>query len=321
MQITATAPSNIALIKYAGKKDSHNLPVNPSLSYTLDHLITTVQIQPISDSLKDCWEPLDAKDFFPLKLSEHSIDRYLIFFQFLKDTFKIPGAYQIRSGNNFPTAAGVASSASSFCALTLATHKLAMHYSMEKKNLEGFDMSRLSALSRQGSGSSCRSFFRPWAIWEGGKAGAIDLPFSPMIHQLVVVSAGTKFISSSESHKRILSSSFFKGRMERAKNRLTDLLKALKKKEWRQCFKITWAEFQDLHQLYESSSPAIVYRTEDSHKILDWLEKFWKNEDDGPLVTMDAGSNIHLLYRQDQKLMAQKIRKHFSSDFQILSSE
>ena len=320
MQIEATAPSNIALIKYAGKKDSDNRPINPSLSYTLDHLISTVQIQPASDSLKDGWKPLDSKDCFPLNLSDYAIDRYLSFFQFLKDTFKIPGAYQIRSGNNFPTAAGVASSASSFCALTRAAYTLARHYSTEKKNLEKFDVSSLSALSRRGSGSSCRSFFRPWSLWEGDKAQAIDLSFSSLIHQLVVVNTGAKSVSSSESHKRILTSPFFKGRVERAKHRLAGLLKALKNKEWNQCFKITWEEFQDLHQLYESSSPAVVYRTEDSHKVLNGLKDFWDQQGDGPLVTMDAGPHVHLLYRLDQKLMAQKIRKYFSSDFQVLSS-
>ena len=321
MQIIATAPSNIALIKYAGKKDSDNLPVNPSLSYTLDHLITTVQIQPSIDSSEDHWEPLNEKKLFPLKLSQHSIDRYLKFFQFLKNTFKISGVYRIQSGNNFPAEAGVASSASSFCALTLATHKLALHHSMEKGWVKEFDLSQLSALSRRGSGSSCRSFFRPWVLWEKDKAKVMDLPFSSMIHQLVIVSAKTKSVSSSESHKRILSSPFFKGRIERVKNRLNDLLLALSKKDWRKCFEITWEEFQDLHQLYESSSPMIVYRTENSHKVLNWLKKFWDEQGEGPLVTMDAGPHVHLLYRPDQKLMAQKIKKHFSSDFQILSSE
>lgn len=321
MQVTATAPSNIALIKYAGKKDNRNLPINPSLSYTLDHLITTVQIQPVSDLSEDCWKPLDTKDFFPLNLSQHSVDRYLKFFQFLKDTFKIPGVYQIRSGNNFPAEAGVASSASSFCALTLATYQLAKHYSMEKTKLEGFGMLELSALSRQGSGSSCRSFFRPWSLWEGDKAHSVNLSLAPLIHQLVVVNAGAKSVSSSESHKRILTSPFFKGRVERVKNRLTDLLKALNGKDWQQCFEITWAEFQDLHQLYESANPSVVYRTEESHKVLNWLKEFWDKQGDGPLVTMDAGPHVHLLYRSDQKSTARKIKKHFSSDFQVLSSE
>ena len=320
MEITATAPSNIALIKYAGKKDSNNLPVSPSLSYTLNHLITTVQIQPSADSLKDCWEPLNKENFFPLKLSQHSIDRYLKFFHFLKDTFKISGTYRIQSGNNFPAEAGVASSASSFCALTLATHKLAKHCSMKKTQLENFELSRLSALSRRGSGSSCRSFFSPWAIWEEDKAKAMNLPFSSMIHQLVIVDTNKKSISSSESHKRILKSPLFKGRVERAKNRLNDLLSALNKKDWRQCFEITWEEFQDLHQLYENSNPMIMYRTENSHKVLNWLKKFWNTQGDGPLVTMDAGPYVHLLYRSDQKLMAQKIEGHFSSTYQILSS-
>ena len=321
MQVTATAPSNIALIKYAGKKGNRNLPVNPSLSYTLDHLITTVQIQAVSGLSKDCWKPLNIKDFFPLEFSKHSIDRYLRFFQFLKKTFKISGAYQVQSGNNFPAEAGVASSASSFCALTLAAYKLAMRCSEDKIGLESFGLSHLSALSRQGSGSSCRSFFRPWSLWEENQARGLNLPFSHMIHQLVIVGSIKKSVSSSEGHKRILTSPFFKERVERANRRLAGLLEALNKQDWRQCFEITWEEFQDLHQLYESSDPSIVYRTKDSHKVLDWLKNFWEEKDDGPLVTMDAGPHVHLLYRPDQKLTAQEIKKHFSVDFQVLSSE
>ena len=174
----ALAPSNLALIKYAGKKDKNNLPLNSSLSYTLDHLNTKVRITPIKEG-KDKWKPLEDGEYFPIKLSVFSINRFLIFFQFLKKTFQISGCYLVQSANNFPEAIGAASSASSFCALTRATHQLALSRSGDTEFVESLTPTCLSIMSRYGSGSSCRSFFSPWALWEGEGARPVQLPFWP----------------------------------------------------------------------------------------------------------------------------------------------
>ena len=187
MKWEASAPSNIALIKYMGKrKDSNeelpfpdlnsfyetlleknpdfphlmkrNLPLNASLSFTLNHLITKVEILSSGMTKKkqdDEWYPINENGFH-VKLNHFSQKRFLDFFKFLKKVFHIKGFYRIQSGNNFPHSIGLASSASSFAALTLATYKLAKNNSFFKKDLS---ISSLSQLSRLGSGSSCRSFF------------------------------------------------------------------------------------------------------------------------------------------------------------------
>ena len=294
----ASAPSNLALIKYAGKKNSGNFPLNSSLSYTLDHLITKVRIT-LMEGEGDDWAPLGDEGFFPLELSHPSIERYLNFFQFLKETFQVSGSYFIQSANNFPASMGAASSASSFCALTKAAYQMALSQSSNREQVEDFTPSCLSTLSRQGSGSSCRSFFRPWALWEGEGARSVSLPFSCLIHQLVLADSKSKSVSSSEAHEKILTSPVFDGRAKRAQDRLSSLLSALNEQKWRTCFEIVWDEFQDLHQLYESTG--IFYRNKKSHDILNKIKIFWEKEKDGPLVTMDAGSAVHLLYRPDQK--------------------
>ena len=328
----ASAPSNLALIKYAGKKNvpslcessgfkdlvpkskkpknygkiiypgyKSNLPLNSSLSYTLDHLSTKVRISPIEGE-KDQWRVLETKERFSLTLSTSSIKRFLKFFKFLKTVFQVPGSYLIQSANCFPASIGAASSASSFCALTKATYQMALSLSSNPSQVEEFTPSGLSVLSRHGSGSSCRSFFRPWAIWdqEGEGARAIDTPFPYLIHQLLVVDLEQKAVSSSLAHEKIIMTSAFKGRVDRVQNRLSSLLSALNKQDWIRCFEITWDEFQDLHRLYEAAG--IFYRNEKSYKILNTIRDFWEKEKDGPLVTMDAGSSIHLLYRPDQKI-------------------
>ena len=305
----ASAPSNLALIKYAGKKDKSNLPLNPSLSYTLDHLITKVRITPWEE--EDRWASLKNKECFPIKLSDFSIKRFLDFFQFLKKTFQLSGSCLVQSANNFPAEIGAASSASSFCALTRAAHQMAMFCSGNLDFVESLTPSCLSIISRQGSGSSCRSFFSPWALWEEEGARPVTLPFSQLKHQLVLAGSESKEISSSEAHKQIIKSPVFEGRVERAHKRLAELLSALNEQEWKGCFEIVWEEFQDLHQLYESVG--IFYRNEKSYSILNKVKEFWKKEKDGPLVTMDAGASVHLLYRPDQM----KMFNHFSSVFSL----
>ncbi len=348
------APTNIALIKYAGKKDSaDNLPLNPSLSYTLKHLKSTVEICTLnpSDWKNKCsppsypptvhrWEALKGKGFFPLKLSEKSIKRFLIFFEDLRVFFHLPARpFLIRSGNNFPSDSGVASSASSFCALTQATYKMALHLSAiashrEKKSLlphqaekqtssqKSFSLStgELSALSRKGSGSSARSFFQPWALWQDQQAGPAPVKgFSHLLHQLVICDPESKkAVSSSEAHQRVKNSPLFKGRVGRAKQRLSALILALNHKHWRKCFQITWEEFEDLHRMYESASPPVKYRTQSSEFVVQFIRDFWKQHNTGPLLTMDAGSCVHLLYQPVQKTMARDISLHLSSRFKIL---
>ena len=313
----ASAPSNIALIKYAGKKDHTNKPLNPSLSYTLDHLTSTVEIEPLpKEQQKDIWKPL--KTSFPINLSSNSIQRFLDFFQHLKHFFKIPGSFLIRSGNHFPGACGVASSASSFCALTLASYQVAQEISIQKKKLS---LPELSALSRLGSGSSCRSFFSPWALWEEDSACSLQIePFPKLIHQLILSDKKQKRVSSSEAHQRVLTSPYFLDREKRAKERLSALIQALRKGNWKDCFQITWDEFEDLHQLYETASLPVVYRTDKTQKILDIIKDFWEDIGSGPLVTMDAGSPVHLLYPLNQEDISHKLANKLSSEFQIIYS-
>src|SRR4051812_36449706 len=102
-----SAPSNIALIKYMGKTGEGNLPANASLSYTLEHLRSFVTIEPCSG--KDAWQPL--ANFPALALSIAGQEKYLAHFQRLKERWKIPGFYTVRSANNFPADCGLASSA------------------------------------------------------------------------------------------------------------------------------------------------------------------------------------------------------------------
>lgn len=320
MRIVSEAPSNIALIKYMGKIDAQkNKPTNSSISFTLDHLRTRVVIEPIS-AQQDEWQPLSEEDFRGIELSEKGKARFLKHFGFLKDQLKIPGYYSISSANNFPSDCGLASSASSFAALTRAAVALAKEVSLEKEEAEALSLREQAELSRQGSGSSCRSFLSPFALWTERGVESVSVPRASWHHSVIVVEAGKKEISSSEAHVRVSESLLFQGRPERAEVRLKSLIEALSLQAWSDIFEICWAEFWDMHALFETSQPSFGYMQPESLSVLKYIREYWQNNQDGPVVTMDAGANVHLLYREDQKEMAKFLAKEFSKSYSVHSS-
>jgi diphosphomevalonate decarboxylase len=316
--VLSSAPSNIALIKYMGKIETFgNLPTNASLSYTLDHLRTFVRLTVIQGS-QDRWEALEGPQYEPLRLSASGQQRFLNHLQFLKSQWGVQENFLVESANNFPADCGLASSASSFAALTLAAAEMFQSF---KPQSWGADRKFLSSLSRQGSGSSCRSLFTPWALWAKEYAEPLALPYQKLIHQVIIVEASKKEISSSAAHKLVAKSSLFPGRIERAELRLSQLTASLEAKDWAKSFKICWAEFWDMHALFATCEDPFMYMTAGSQLVLEEVLQYWKDQGQGPLVTMDAGANIHLLWQPDQKEAARAMAKRWEEQFRVLSSE
>ena len=303
----AQAPSNIALIKYMGKKDSErNIPINPSLSYTLNNLLSSVMLEQ-HPGKKDFWEPLNTPGGGLFILSIAAQERFLQHLARLKAQFNYTGAFVVRSCNNFPHSSGLASSASSFAALTKCA-ALALS-ELTQKPLPSIETQ--AQLSRLGSGSSCRSFFSPWALWDDETVEAIHLPYQQLIHQVIIISHAEKDVSSSEAHQRICTSKLYKTRPARAKANLKSLLNAFETRDWKAAHDVCWQEFQDLHQLFSTSASPFSYISEQSKATLTMLQQLWQREGDGPLVTMDAGPNIHLLYRPEQADIAFRFKQEY----------
>ena len=319
MRIVAHAPSNIALIKYMGKFDHLvNRPTNDSLSYTLNHLKSYVELEPIAGD-QDRWEPLLGDKFDKYQLTPHGEARFLKHFAFLKQTFDYTGSFVISSANNFPAGCGLASSASSFAALTKCAEKAIRE--LKSGDLPPISTIELAKLSQQGSGSSCRSFFDPWSVWDTDGARGIEFPYENLIHQVVVVSSGEKKISSSEAHKKVAASLLFEGRIERAQNRMDQLVAALQTKNWTGAYELVWSDFWDMHALFETSTPHFSYMQPESLRVLRRVDEHWQKTSDGPLITMDAGPNIHLLYREDQRDISSELCAQLKSDFTVYESE
>lgn len=317
-QVTVSAPSNIALIKYMGKiEGTGNKPTNASLSYTLENLRTFVRLTEIAGA-EDQWKPLVRADLQPIELSAKGQERFLKHLQNLKRKWGVSQSFLVESANNFPSDCGLASSASSFAALTMAAAEM---FQKIHPQPWGHDPKMLSELSRQGSGSSCRSFFSPWALWQQEYAQPMSLPWTHLHHLVVIVEDSKKEVSSSEAHKLVTTSPRFEGRVERAEIRLRDLSQALQFNDWHLARQIVWDEFIDMHRLFETSQPPFSYMTDGSKKVLDDCQKFWNKWQDGPLVTMDAGANVHMLFRNDQKKSFEMYRDHFKQNFKILAFE
>jgi diphosphomevalonate decarboxylase len=222
------------------------------------------------------------------------------------------GRLVVESANGFPSDCGLASSASSFAALTIAIAKLlglTSEYLDTEENLFW-----LASLSREGSGSSCRSFFQPWAIWgPDGAKGVPGLPRAESIqHIALIVDDQKKLVSSSEAHVRVATSELFVGRIARAESRLRELLELLSEHggnpsvaAWNRACEISWIEFWDMHVLFETSRPPFGYFSSPTMLVLEWLRNYQIQVGPSrrhPMVTMDAGPNIHLLIWKDEAL-------------------
>ena len=83
MKTIASAPSNIALIKYMGKTSTEaNIPTNSSLSFTLENLRSFVQITKIEEA-KDRWAPLKQEGLATLTLNDKGQEKFLKHFSMI----------------------------------------------------------------------------------------------------------------------------------------------------------------------------------------------------------------------------------------------
>lgn len=287
-------PSNIALIKYMGKTDhTENKATNGSFSMTLEGFRSTVEITELQGASADKWEPLPTDYPLPGGVG----DRFLSFFHKLKESAKLTDKFfLLRSGNNFPSDAGLASSASSFAALTMA----AEHCFAELNNTTPRSAGELAQISRTGSGSSCRSFFSPWCLWEGETICEMESNFPALTDFVLVCGTGHKAVSSSEAHRRVSASPLFTSRLDRLPARLEAGKKALKEGDYETVRKVAWDDMWEMHSLFHTADPPFFYFSPETVEVLQFVEKLWKEGSLRPIATIDAGPNVHLLIPTEQ---------------------
>ena len=156
--VWVVANSNVALVKYWGKADEGaKHPAAPSLSVTLDSLSTAASVE-LSDDSKE-----DRIDGLPLPAT----GKVQAFLNEFRSRYGIRAHAQLRLASNFPVAAGLASSASTFAALAKA---LATEAGLELEDRQ------LADLARTGSGSACRSVYGGFVEWRPEGGGSVVEP-------------------------------------------------------------------------------------------------------------------------------------------------
>lgn len=296
-QISWRSPSNIAIVKYWGKTEIQ-IPMNPSLSFTLNQCCTETKInyQSGSGSIKFLYDGKEKIEFLP------KIEKFFSLLQldFLKELDLI-----IDSKNNFPHSAGIASSASAMSALSLCITEL------EQKNYNpDIDFLQLSSIrSRLGSGSACRSIFPKAAIWgsvnhyaETSDQYAVD--WSSNLHSefdhvqdwIFLVSQSEKAVSSSAGHNLMNNHPFKQSRINQANKNITQLIKVLKTGDWESFISISEEEALSLHALMMSSNPGYILLEPESIALIRSIQELRTQQKIPVCYTIDAGPNIHLLF-------------------------
>jgi diphosphomevalonate decarboxylase len=210
-----------------------------------------------------------------------------------------PGSFalEFRSANTFPEASGIASSASSFAAITLGTalagaaDSAAFAAAYDSHESGPLLKHALAALSREGSGSSCRSFEGNFVAWEGEGARAVPSALGALAHFVVLISAEAKAVSSSDAHARVKSSPLWTGRVERATARFKRVADACARGDWHAVSRETARESWEMHSLFHTSETPFTYWKPGSLEALEWLAA----QAGEPIVTMDAGPNVHVI--------------------------
>jgi diphosphomevalonate decarboxylase len=286
MKATAVAPSNIAFIKYWGTKDAVlRLPKNGSISMNLSNLLTTTTVEFSPDFYQDNVIVDGVHEISSGNRAVKHLDR-------IRSLAKITYKAKVVSNNNFPVSTGLSSSASGFAALTIAGAKAA-----------GLDLSEreLSILARQGSGSACRSIPDGFVEWLDGDTSdtsyAVSLypkTYWSIVDVIAVVSKNKKEISSSEGHKLATTSPFFDRRLEINKEKIRLMKKYIREKNFSSFGELVEAEALELHAIYLTSNPSLIYLLPESLRLLHLVKK-WRQEGLEVYFTLNTGQDVHLL--------------------------
>ncbi len=288
---TAVSCSNIAFIKYWGNYDPRlRMPLNDSLSMNLDALttLTTVEFDEALENDEVVLGGLPADDRTRTRVSEH-LDR-------IRALAKITTKARVHSRNSFPSAAGLASSASAFAALTLAATQAA-----------GLELSErnLTILARQGSGSAARSIPAGFVEWlaatnvtstsEQSYARQLLPPDAWDLRDVIaIVSADAKPTSSSEGHALVNTSPFLGERLSRLPIRYHRVRRELLNKNLVGMGNDIEAEAIELHMLAMTSRPPIFYWAPGTVRVMEAVRQ-WRSQGLKAYYTLDAGPNVHIL--------------------------
>lgn len=297
------SPSNIAIVKYWGKKDIQ-IPLNPSVSMTLSESCSKTVVD---------YRPRQSGEnqftFYFNHLPNPSFEPKLnTFFQYVTQQYPYLSDYHftISSSNTFPHSTGIASSASSMSALALCITQI--HHIISQHNTN-FTPTDAGSLARLGSGSACRSIFGGWSLWgkyepitesSDYQATSINDSTHPIFHHfcdsILVIDDKKKSVSSTAGHHLMNQHPFAQGRLNQAFANTKRLLSSLQNGDIEQFISVCEEEALSLHALMMSSNPGFILLKPNTLVAIEKIRHFRSEQHIPICFTLDAGPNLHLLY-------------------------
>nr|WP_315145405.1 diphosphomevalonate decarboxylase [uncultured Flavobacterium sp.] len=305
-----SSPSNIALVKYWGKKDNQ-IPANPSVSFTLNNCKTITKLAFVQKQKNDTFsfdllfEGKPKEDFKP-KIQQF-FERVLVYLPFLKEYH-----FTIDTQNTFPHSSGIASSASGMAALSM--NLMSLEKVLNPGMTEDYFYQKASFLARLGSGSACRSVKGEVVVWGNhnnikGSSDLFGVEFPNIIHEnfknfqdtILLVDKGEKQVSSSVGHNLMNGHPFAERRFEQAHENLYKLINVFESGNLDEFITIVESEALTLHAMMMTSIPYFILMKPNTLEIINKIWKF-RNETKIPVCfTLDAGANVHVLYPENTK--------------------
>lgn len=287
---TAKANTNIALIKYWGKRDEKLfLPMNSSISITLNNFytITTVEFKEELKADNLIWDHAPGSPKELIKISS--------FLHIIRKEAGVRLYANVITENHVPTAAGFASSASGYAALAAAAAMaLGLHLSPEE----------LSKIARQGSGSACRSIYGGFVEWQKGSLEDGSDSYARQILDesawnltilSVIVSTGQKKVSSREGMKRTVETSpFYKGWLDTVSEDMEAAKNAIRNRDFVSLGEVVEGNALKMHATMLGSRPAIIYWESGTLEVMHGIQDL-RQEGIPVYFTIDAGPNVKVL--------------------------
>ena len=317
------SPSNIALVKYWGKKGKQ-LPQNPSISFTLSECCTETYVQ------YEKAEHFGFKFFFDGQESPAfgaKIEKFLLdnqaFFPFINQLH-----LTVESRNTFPHSSGIASSASSMSAFVMCLMEIERSLSLSKGRPIDLDLQKASYFSRLASGSASRSVYPKMALWgateayEGSSdeyAVSLENDIHPIFKtyrdSILIVSGETKSVSSRAGHGLMECNPYAPARYAQANENIKNLLAALKSGDLETFINITESEALQLHALMMCSNPSFILMKPNTLNLINEIREFRAETKIPICFTLDAGPNVHLLYPNSEAEKVEYYIKNVLADY------
>ncbi len=310
-RVTWSSPSNIALVKYWGKKKDQ-IPENPSISFTLNDCKTTTILsfskkENNDDFSFDVYLDGDKKDDFKPKI-ETFFKRIEVYLPFLKNYH-----FKIETTNTFPHSSGIASSASGMSALALCLVSVEKELITDFVSNEFFNQ-KASFLARLGSGSACRSIEGDLIVWgkHNNIKGSNDLfgiKYPYKVHEnfknyqdtILLVDKGEKQVSSTIGHNLMYAHSFAQERFKQAHGNLNTLISVLESGDLDAFIALVESEALTLHAMMMTSMPYYILMKPNTLEIINKIWIFRKQSGSKICFTLDAGANVHVLYPENEQ--------------------